>query len=206
MSRALEEFRLDDTGAVETASRRRLDRATARALASAVAALAIATIVVSESSSALDPRGTASGNEFSTGSIALVDDDEGRALVTLENMVPGRPVERCITITYAGTVLPVDLTLAAGTSGDVAPFVQVRAERGDTGSAGAYGSCDGFVAADTVFEGSMEDLADRPPVAAGSLHSESEQAVFRFTFDLDDLDAAEGRAGSVDFVWEAVPG
>lgn len=203
MTRALEEFQLDDTAVVETASRRRLDRATARALASAVAALAIATIVVSESSSALDPRGTASGNEFETGSIALVDDDDGRSLVTLENMAPGRPVERCITITYAGTVLPVDLTLAAGASGDVAPFVTVKVERG---TSGRYGECPSFVPEATVYEGGLGALAEGKPVAAGSLHSESEQAAFRFTFDLEDVAAAEGRTGSVDFVWEAVPG
>ena len=203
MSRPLHEFRCDESSAVDAASRRRLDRATARALAAAVAALAVATFVVTESTAAFGPQGTGAANRFDSGSIALVDDDQGRSLVVLENMAPGRPIERCITITYAGTVLPVDLTLGAEADGDIAEYVVARVE---VGHSGGYESCAGFTAVGDVFDGSLSALVAGEPLAVGALRNEAEQATFRFTFDLVDDEAAEGRTGSIDFVWEAVPG
>jgi hypothetical protein len=202
MARPLAQFLQATASPVEAESRRRLDQSTARALAAAVAALAIATIVVGQSSRALNPEGTAAANSFESGTVALVDDDEGRSLVDLDNMAPGRPSERCITVTYAGTILPVDVTIAAETTGDVAPYLLVEVERG---SAGRYGDCAAFVADESIFDGRMSDLAWGDPLAVGTLRNEGDEVSFRFTFDLADEADAAGRSGSVDFVWEAVP-
>lgn len=202
MARPLDSFRATDDGTASAGSRRGSDRSTARALASAIAALAVATVVVSQSTSALDPVGTASTNRFDSGTVSLVDNDSGRSLVDVTNMAPGRPVEACITVTYAGSILPVDVTLSAETKGDVADFLDLRVERG---RASDFGTCDGFVADDEVFAGRVGELADGPAPSAGTLRSEGESIGFRFTFELaDDADAA-GRTGSLDLVWEAVP-
>lgn len=202
MARPLIAYDADVAAPVESESKRRLDRSTGRALAAAVAALAIAAFVVSESSAALNPQGTASSNEFESGTVALVDDDAGRSLVTLDDMAPGRPVERCITVTYTGSVLPVAVTLGARTSGDIAEFLLVRVERG---TAGGFDDCSRFVPDATVYDGSLGALADTGAAPVGAIRSQSESMSFRFRFDLVDTDAAEGRAGSIDFVWEAIP-
>lgn len=202
MARPLESFQGVDDGADAAGARRVSDRSTARALASAIAALAVATVVVSQSTSALDPVGTASSNRFDSGTVSLLDDDSGRSLVDVTNMAPGRPVEACITVTYDGSILPVDVTLSADTAGDVADFLDVRVERG---RAGDFATCDGFVADGEVFAGRVSELADGSGVDVGVVRSERESIGFRFTFELADDAAAAGRSGSLDLVWEAVP-
>lgn len=203
MARRLNTFEASAVAPTTVESRRRVDRSTARALAAAIASLVIATLVVSGSTQALHPEGTASSNELQAGSITLVDDDLGRSLVELDNMAPGRPSQQCISVGYAGTVLPVSLTLSATSQGDIAEYVLVTIERG---SAASFGSCDGFLAdGAAAFSGRVGDLVVGEPVPVGTMRNEGQSISFRFTFDLADEAAAEGRAGSVDFVWEAVP-
>ena len=201
MARSLREY---DTCGVEPeeTARERIDRTTARALAAAVASLAVATFVVGTSTNALDPGGTVAGSSLESGTVSLRDDDGGRSLVQLENMAPRRPVERCITVTYDGTVLPVDVTLTARTDGDIADYVLATIERGD---AGGYDSCDEFEPTEQVFSGRLGDIAEGEPLGLGAMRYQGEDISFRFTFELADEADAAGRSGSVDFVWEAVP-
>jgi hypothetical protein len=203
MARRLDTFDVSRADRVGGELRRRSDRSTARALAAAISALAIATVVVSQSTSALDPEGTVSAGRFDSGTIELLDDDRGRSLVDVTNMAPGRPVEACITVTYAGTILPVDVSLSAETTGDVGTYLDARVERG---RAAGFDSCDGFVSDGTIFDGSVGVLAEGSGVDAGVLRSDGESIAFRFTFDLVDEADAAGRAGSLDLVWQAVPG
>lgn len=202
MSRSLGEFvgRPDEPSAVSS-ERGRIDRVTARALAAAISSLAIATLVVTQSVKGLQVEGTAASNQFESGTITLVDDDQGRSLIGLENMAPGRPVSRCIEVTYTGSVLPVDLTLAAIGKGDIAPFIDVVVE---DGSGGGFDDCVGFESEELIYEGVLADL-ERTPLDLGRIRNTGESLSFRFTFDLRDDADAVGRVGSVDFIWEAEP-
>lgn len=201
MTRPLAEFASQPSNASTALIRGRIDRSTARALAAAISSLAVATIVVSTSSNGLQIEGTVAANGFESGTVTLADDDGGRSLVELENMAPGRPVQRCIEVVYTGSVLPAAVGLAASTSGDVAPYVDVEIERG---TGGRFGDCGGFEPLDLVFSGAVSALASEP-ADLGRFRSAGEQMSLRFTFDLADEAAAAGRAGSVDFVWEAAP-
>lgn len=201
MARSLNDFveRKPDQEAVR---QRRLDSSTGRIIGAAIAVLITATVVVGNSTNALQSDGTGTSNELATGRVSLEDDDRGRSLVTLENMAPGRPQSRCLTVEYTGTILPVALSMAVETSGDVAEFVTVRVERGLEGS---FESCDGFSPTAELFDGTLATLADEDAVAAGVFRTDAQAASFRFTFDLLDVAEAADRSGSVDFVWEAVP-
>lgn len=202
MARSFDRFVVDPDAQVESVSRRRLDRATVRALASALAALAIATVVVTESTSALRPEGTATSNDLDAGTISLRDDDQGRSLVDLPAMAPGRPVERCITVTYAGNVLPASLAVSAEVTGDIAPYVSMRVERG---SSGGFETCEGFVSEGLLHEGTLAAFVEAGPTDVGIIREEGASTTFRFVFDLVDDGAAQGRSGTVDVVWEATP-
>lgn len=202
MARSLHTFEAVDDVDVSREIRHRSDRSTARALAAAIAALAITTVVISYSTSALDPQGTVTANRFDSGTIELIDDDEGRALVDIANMAPGRPTEACITVTYAGSVLPVDVRLSAGATGDVAEYLDVVVERGRPGE---FGTCDGFIAEDEVYAGNVRDLVEGSGVQVGVIRTERASIGFKFTFELVDRAEAAGRAGSLDVVWEATP-
>ena len=190
---------VDDESA-ETTSR--IDRAAARAFAAAVSALIISTLVVSQSSAAIDPDGTVAGNSFTVGTVSLVDDDEGRSLVNLEDMAPGRPAEECISVAYEGTILPVALTLDAQTVGDLGPYLEVEI---DSGSGGGFGACEGFLAEERIFSGTLDQLDERGVIELGSIYNSNDAVVYRFQFELRDEADAVGRQSSLDFVWEATP-
>lgn len=180
----------------------RLDRAAVRAFAAAISSLIIATLVVSHSARALEPEGTLAGNSFEAGSITLVDDDEGRSLVSLSDMAPGRPVEKCITVSYEGTILPVEVSLTATTNGPLDQFLSVDIE---AGTGGGFGSCDTFEPTETIYAGTVDVLSGQEPIVVAELRNQDDEISFRFRFELLDDGRAVGQATSLDFVWEAVP-
>lgn len=180
----------------------RLDRAAARAFAAAISSLIIATLVVSQSADALDPEGTVAGNSFEAGTIALTDDDQGRSLLSLTDMAPDRPTERCINVVYEGTILPADISLAATTTGVLADFLAVDIE---AGSGGGFETCDGFAPGETIYEGTVGDLAAAEPMLVAIARNVGDEISFRFRFVLLDDARAVGQSASLDFVWEAVP-
>lgn len=181
---------------------RRLDRAAARAFAAAISSLIIATLVVSQSARALDPEGTLAGNSFEAGTISLVDDDQGRSLIQLNNMAPGRPVERCINVSYEGTILPVDVTFAATTNGPLDQFLSVQVE---SGIGGGFEDCASFAPETTIYAGTLDVLADAGPIAVATFRNQTDDLSFRFRFELLDEGGAIGQSTALDFVWEAVP-
>ena len=181
---------------------RRIDRSAARALAAAISSLLITTLVVSSSVSALEPEGTIAGNSFGAGTITLVDDDQGRSLVNLDNMAPGRPVTECITVEYTGSIVPVDLSVAATADGALADYLWVEAE---LGVGGGFESCDGFQAEAAVFSGTLGDIVKQGPMAVASFVNTGDAVTFRFRFEILDDGRAVGSATAADFVWEVVP-
>ncbi len=180
----------------------RLDRAAARAFAAAISSLIIATLVVSHSAQALDPEGTVAANSVAAGTVTLVDDDQGRSLVNLNDMAPGRPVEECIVVSYEGSVLPVDVSLLATVTGSLADHLLVAVERG---TGGRFSSCDDFVPAEQVYSGTAGQFGRTEPIRVATVRNQYEDIAFRFRFEVLDDAEAVGQASAIDFVWEAVP-
>lgn len=203
MARSLEHYDVDSlTRPDRLLDPRRLDRSAARAIAAAISSLLITTLVVSSSVSALEPEGTIAGNSFEAGTITLVDDDQGRSLVNLSDMAPGRPVVECITVEYTGSILPVDLSVGATADGPLADFLLVE---GELGIGGGYESCEGFQPELTVFSGTLGDIVRQESLTVASFVNTGDEATFRFTFEIVDDGRAVGTATAADFVWEVVP-
>lgn len=203
MARSLDNEMFDlpaDTDAEATHSR--IDRAAARAFAAAVSALIITSLVVSQSSAAIQPDGTVAGNAVAAGTVELSDDDLGRSLVNLDAMSPAQPVEECIEVVYGGTILPVDLTLDAQTVGDLGPYLDITVERG---TGGGFDDCDAFVPSERIFGGTLAELDASGAIGLGAIRNSGEASAFRFRFELADEAEAVGRQSSIDFVWEAAP-
>ncbi len=154
-----------------------VNQGTARAFAAALSALLIATFVISRSGEALDIQGTTT------------------------DMAPGRASEECINISYGGTIVPVDLTMKAEITGDLAPFLDVVIERGPSGG---FGDCDGFVSSGLVFDGTLDELA-RNRLELERFFNQSDSRTYRVRFALQDREEALGRAASVGFIWEVKP-
>ena len=83
------------------------------------------------------------GNEISTGSVALSDNDNGSAMFNVTNAKPGDSWTRCIKVTYGGS-LPADvhLYLKEG-SGPLGQHLSMRMRQG-TQLNSAFPSCPGF--------------------------------------------------------------
>lgn len=196
----IEDLRIKD--ASEDGQDNWVTQGTARAFAAALSALLIATFVISRSSEALETDGTTTASEVTSGTIELTDDDNGSSLFDLADMAPGRPSEQCISISYGGSIVPVDLTMKSDITGDLAPYLDVVIERG---SSGGFGDCDGFVPSGQVFEGTLAELAGRDRLGLGRFVNQGDSRTYRVEFALQDRREALGRAASVGFVWEVTP-
>ncbi len=175
---------------------------TARAFAAAMSVLIIATVVVNRSTNALETDGAVSASEVSSGTIELSDDDNGRSLFDLSAMAPGRTSSECITITYDGSIVPVDLTLQAEIDGDLGPYLDVAI---DQGTSGGFDQCDGFQSEAPVFRGTLAELSDQGRQSIERILNQGERRVYRFQFTLQDRQEALGRVASVGFIWEVKP-
>lgn len=202
MARQLLELRdHDDSSSVEGRDNR-ISRVAAAALAAALSALVIGSLVVTSTARALDPAGTSAGAVATSGTISLVDDDGGRSLFDLTNMAPGRPVVHCIEVSYDGSIVPVDLAMRAESAGDLAPYLDVVVE---SGRGGGFGDCSGFGRQGQVYGGTLADLAAAGWLPLGTLVNSGQAVTYRVTFELQDRQEALGRAATVSFVWEVAP-
>jgi hypothetical protein len=202
MSRKLDltEFAVD-----ESHGERRLARSTARAFAAAVSVLLITTLVIDRSTAAVLGEGTVSASSIDAGTLRLFDDDGGQSLFELGAMVPGRAEERCLIVTYDGDVLPVDLALVTSSNGALGKFLDVSVDRGTGGS---FDSCDGFVAEELIFGGTLAAFAEATadePLPVGVIRNQTDAVSFKFQFQLQDNSDAMGLTSTVDFSWQVTP-
>jgi hypothetical protein len=187
--------------AEEAGDSRTAGQATARALATALALLMMSLLVVTRSRDAFDSTPAAAEATFTTGDVSLSDDDNGSTLFDLPNMVPGRAVSDCISVTYEGDVLPSEIRLDASADGALVEAMLVTIDRG---TGGGFQDCGGFTREDTLFDGPLSDLADAGALDAFTAEETPDAVTFRFTFDLDPEVPVEGRASATaDLAWTA---
>jgi len=195
---------LRTAGNDETDHRRDLTmtRRTSRSFAAAVALLLLATLVANRTSGALNKVPTNASAQVSAGTIELDDDDGERSLFDIDALTPTRPIDRCIDVQYSGTILPVELRMNAAADGPLRDYLDVIIE---IGSGGSYDSCDGFVADDDVFTGTLAEFADEEWTELGTFLNTGDSRTFRITMQLQDRSEAVGQTTSVEFGWEAIP-
>jgi hypothetical protein len=84
-----------------------------------------------------------SGNEISSGTVALTDNDAGSAQLNIVGAKPGDSWTRCIKITYNGS-LPADIhAYVVGGQGPLAPYLHLTLSQGTQPTA-TFPSCTGF--------------------------------------------------------------
>ncbi len=175
-------------------------RSAIRLLAATLTALFVSFLVVTKSQGAMQAPGAKADSEITAGGVRVTDDDAGRSLFQVPAMAPGRPVENCIAVTYSGTIVPAVVRLGAQTEGPLADTLDVKVEEGQ---GGAFGSCNGFAPARSVFTGTLGSLAARGQSEAFRPDRAEDTRVFRFTFSLNDTGVAQGATASTEFSWTA---
>ncbi|MEX2196214.1 MAG: TasA family protein [Thermoleophilaceae bacterium] len=158
------------------------------------------------------------GNEFAAGTVDISDNDAGSAMYDVTDQKPGVTIERCIKVTYTGS-LAADVKLYTTDALDtLAPYVNLTVTPG-TQAVSVFPGCTDFVAdaGGSIFSGTLQGfaaahsgwadgLADHP--GAGSSWGAGSAVVYRLQLTLaDDNDANGGSdaltTGEHAFTWEA---
>ena len=153
------------------------------------------------------------GNKITAGTVALSDNDVNSAMYDMTGAKPGDTVEKCITVTYGGS-LDADVKMyVPETVAPLGQYVDLTVTPG-SGAAG-FSDCTGFVAdaGGALFTGTLgafhaahnswaNGLVDNP--GSSTKWAQGNSVTYRVQVTVRDDNNAQGLAtGSHRFVWEA---
>jgi hypothetical protein len=156
------------------------------------------------------------GNEISTGTVALTDNDAGSALYNVTGARPTDTVTKCIKVSYSGS-LPSNVHLySPSTPGALAQYIDMTVTQG-TQATSTFPDCTGFTADATgqIYSGTLQSFEqtrssysngiDVDP-AGQSTWSSGNNLVFKVQATLRSTtpDTAQSSSTGVhSFIWEA---
>jgi hypothetical protein len=204
------------TTASSTTSPRRPSRRWAKVatLLAVPAAVAVSGLVVSHASySAYSATTVNPTSNWTTGSVALSDDDTNTAAFTAKNQKPGSTGKRCIVVTSTGS-LPAAVKLyatAASTTNNLASYIDLTVTQGTGGS---FGDCAGYTplaTGGTLFTGTAATFGSSYTGYANGLGgwattgapSESRTYQISYTVNTAAPDSTQGGTAAFGLTWEA---
>jgi hypothetical protein len=157
-----------------------------------------------------------SGNEISSGTVALTDNDSGSALYNLTGQRPGDTASRCIRTTYTGSLPAAVRVYASAAVGPLAQYIDLTITQG-TQQSSTFPSCTNFApdAAGVLFSGTLQSFETAHSTYAAGVATapsgqpgwnEGNSVVYRFqtTLQAATPDSSQGATSGVHaFVWEA---
>lgn len=155
---------------------------------------------------------TNTGNSFSTGTVAIGDNDLNGAMLALSNAKPADADTSCIRVQYTGS-LASTVRLYSTQTGTLPQYLNLTITRGT--SAAGFDNCTGFQADGTNYIGQGNGvvysgaLGSFPTTYAGGLvdpdasWTNGEQPWYRFVVSVQDTNSAQGLTGTAGFTWEA---
>ncbi len=174
---------------------------------------AIGSVVALGAFSAFSSTTSNPGNTFTAGTVTIGDNDANAALYTLTNQKPGVTTDRCIRVTYTGS-LDADVKLySSAIAGVGANYVNLTVTPGTQGGAPVFPSCTGFTAdaGPALYNGVASGfpttygtgIADNPGTVA-TKWATGDSVVYRFSTSVQDNNLAQGATtGTHSFTWEA---
>ncbi|MBD8479726.1 TasA family protein [Microbacterium sp. CFBP 8794] len=185
----------------------------ATAIAVPVAVITAGVLVSTSSYAAFSDTSSNEGNAWRAGTVQIDDDSAGRVLFSATNAKPGDGGENCVTVTSTGSLASQVRLYATdvSTTNGLADHVTLRVEQGVGGSAG---SCAGFSAQSTVYDGRLAGfVATHTSFADGAATwsptgENIDARTFRVTWQLagDAPNSVQGGTAATSFVWEAQNG
>lgn len=158
------------------------------------------------------------GNNFDAGTVYISDNDAGSALYNVTNRKPGDFVEKCIKVTYSGSLASdVKLYLPDAINAQVGNYTNLAI----TSGTGAQANCSDFAADATnssIFTGTLKGfstahnsyatgLVDNP--LAKTKWDTNDAVTYKYRVELQDNNAANAgnasgyQSGTHKYVWEA---
>lgn len=157
------------------------------------------------------------GNTFAAGSVNIADNDGGGSspLYNLTGKEPGQGAQRCIKVTYGGTLNGEVRLYTDSALGALGPYTDITITPGTQSGSPAFASCAGFTPdpGGNLFSGTLSGfrtahsdwatgLADAGPGNATSW-TPGDSVVYRYRVTVADDDAAVNKTtGTHRFVWE----
>jgi hypothetical protein len=151
------------------------------------------------------------GSSWASGTVVLGDDDSGSALFSATGLYPGDTGERCIRVTYTGSVAASVRFYAGTAAGALSPYVDlVVSEAGAGTNNGSFGGgCTGF-AGTTLYSGTLDALnatASSYSTGLGTFTptGSGQSRVYRFAYTVNSSapNASQGGSAAITFSWEA---
>ena len=155
-------------------------------------------------------------NDFDAGTVYITDNDGAQVMYDLTNQKPLASVEKCIKVTYSGT-LDSAVKLYGSAPGTFGDYVNLKIEEGSDNS-DTFPDCTNFSATSTIYNGELDDFASTHSSFSNGLATTDSDAgdwqtsdtrVYRFTVTLQDDNAANGQGSGAlgtndhSFTWEA---
>jgi hypothetical protein len=177
-------------------------------------ALVASGVVVSQASySAYSASTSNPTSNWTSGSVALSDDDSSTALFTATNLKPGSTGEKCIAVTSSGSLASAVKLYGTGaaTTKALASSINLSVTQGTGGS---FGSCTGFTAlasGSSVYSGTVAGFGSSATSYATGVGTwaptgtASETRTYKVVYTLSDTapDTTQGGTASLGFTWEA---
>ena len=169
----------------------------------------IALLVVTSSRAAFGAQNDNTTNQVTSAAIALSDNDATTAMFNnVTGMIPGTTYERCIDVTYTGTIDPTAVMLYAtgAPTGTLAPYLDLTVQVGADTPA-AFRDCTGFVSTGTLYTGTLDNFASTKTGYANGVSTwnpvgSPETRTFRFALTVQDTTSAAAKTTTFGFSWE----
>jgi hypothetical protein len=159
------------------------------------------------SSAAFTAQTGNSANGWDAGTVALSDDDSGTAMFAATNLRPGSTGEKCISVTYSGSLSASVKMYSSAVSGGLAPYVDLVIEEGTGGDSS---SCAGFTPSGTAYTGTLDafgtastDFGSGVGAFAPGGPAETNTYHISYTVNAAAPDSVQGASADATFTWEA---
>jgi hypothetical protein len=175
----------------------------------ALSFILIALLVVTSSRQAFVAQNDNVSNQVTAAAVDLTDNDSSTAMfANVTGLMPGTNVDRCIDVTYTGSVDPtaVLLYINAAPTGTLGPYLNLTIDIG-ADTADPYRTCTGFSSSSTLYTGTLADFATNRGSYATGLSTwdpvgSPETRTFRFRLSVQNDPNAEGLTATFGFSWE----
>jgi hypothetical protein len=202
----------DGDTALDVDSRGRA-RARLRAYLARVAAVLVGLamaglLVIDGSRAAVSDRPHNDGNSVAAGSVELSDGDSTTAMFGLSGLPRGHSVERCIDVTYAGSLDGAVKLYGAVAGSGLVPGLTTKVEIVDAAKTDAAFGCAGFSGGSTLFDGTLAAFAGSHSGYATGLGGFPDAGQpttkrYKITMTMPNDDTYQGGSATVDFTWHA---
>jgi hypothetical protein len=184
-----------------------------------VAVIAAGALVYQASYAAFTGQTRNSGNEWSTGSVNLTDDDNGQARFRVTNMLPGQTESKCITVTANASVPSTvkgfainPVTSVQGLENRILMSIQA-------GTDGSFADCtsfkpledtaNGVIVADAPLSGIAQKNTFETALGGWEVPKGTNSRTYKLTWKFDttgmtqsQIDQLQGAKTGIDMQWE----